>query len=381
MLLETKYEGYSVNAEKVKGGRLLVRHNELERAAKRLGIKVKTDLVLWDEKHWMAVATASVEDAPLPFTPLLKVGESNPASSKGKLGKGFPVTTAIQRAYDKAVMQALGLPTRKVFNEEKLEDVEPTMELESPLGIFVPVHEEEDGMLLISHETLEKIVEEYHIDVNIVWSKVSDASAIVCAKASIGNDPKTCKEGAEKIGEANGFNLDSDMSKAYPATMAYIRAIDRAVISLLDIDSNKLYSTSEIEGSVGSSESTDEEPKTPIPEEMPEDAVEETLPFEPSESSTVEEPAPTPEPVSNPSPMPDPTPEPEPDPEPDPEPIAALFDDDEIILIGNCRNKKYGEVKGSPEFATFLTWVRDASPAYASPEKMNQFEKFKKLAS
>lgn len=54
--------------------------------------------------------------------------------------------------------------------------------------------------------------------------------------------------------------------------------------------------------------------------------------------------------------------------------------DDEVILLGNCRGKKYGEVKNTAQFASFLNWARTASSKYDNPEQQRQFDAFKALA-
>ena len=56
------------------------------------------------------------------------------------------------------------------------------------------------------------------------------------------------------------------------------------------------------------------------------------------------------------------------------------FSDDEVILIGNCRGKKYGEVKDTSTFKSFLTWAASSAISYPEPEKENQFKRFKALA-
>jgi hypothetical protein len=55
--------------------------------------------------------------------------------------------------------------------------------------------------------------------------------------------------------------------------------------------------------------------------------------------------------------------------------------DDEVILVGNCRGKKYGEVKNSPVFLSFLKWTLEHSQRYHDAESNIQFEKFKRMAA
>ncbi|MBP3279326.1 MAG: hypothetical protein J6M44_10265, partial [Butyrivibrio sp.] len=67
-------------------------------------------------------------------------------------------------------------------------------------------------------------------------------------------------------------------------------------------------------------------------------------------------------------------------PETAPEVTPAGITDDTIIQIGNCRNKKYGEVKGTAQFKSFLRWMRTSTTKYDSPEQQRQFDIFKEMA-
>ena len=60
-------------------------------------------------------------------------------------------------------------------------------------------------------------------------------------------------------------------------------------------------------------------------------------------------------------------------------PGAIVITDDTVIKIGNCRGKKYGEVKDTETFAKFLGWVRTSSRSYEAPEQTAQFDAFKKM--
>lgn len=59
----------------------------------------------------------------------------------------------------------------------------------------------------------------------------------------------------------------------------------------------------------------------------------------------------------------------------------TIIDDNEIILLGNCRGKKYGDVKESPLFKSFLNWAKNASTRYPDVTIEEQFLKFKALAN
>ena len=53
--------------------------------------------------------------------------------------------------------------------------------------------------------------------------------------------------------------------------------------------------------------------------------------------------------------------------------------DDEVILMGNCRNKKYGHVKKSKDWVSFLQWASTSNTKYAEPDKADQFARIKLL--
>lgn len=59
----------------------------------------------------------------------------------------------------------------------------------------------------------------------------------------------------------------------------------------------------------------------------------------------------------------------------------ALIADDEIILMGNCRGKKYGDVKDTPMFKSFLNWAKNSNSSYKDPAQVAQMEKFKAMST
>ncbi len=60
---------------------------------------------------------------------------------------------------------------------------------------------------------------------------------------------------------------------------------------------------------------------------------------------------------------------------------TALIAEDEVILIGNCRGKKYAEAKNTQQFASFMNWIKTATTRYVDPKQADQFERLKKLAA
>lgn len=62
--------------------------------------------------------------------------------------------------------------------------------------------------------------------------------------------------------------------------------------------------------------------------------------------------------------------------------VQEVISDDEVILFGEFRGKKIGEVKGTPGFDHFLDQIRLAGPMQfpISPEKTEQYRKMLQLA-
>lgn len=56
------------------------------------------------------------------------------------------------------------------------------------------------------------------------------------------------------------------------------------------------------------------------------------------------------------------------------------IDDNEIILLGNCKGKRFGEVKETPMFKSFLNWAKNAKTHYPAADVEAQFLKFKAMA-
>lgn len=55
--------------------------------------------------------------------------------------------------------------------------------------------------------------------------------------------------------------------------------------------------------------------------------------------------------------------------------------DDEVILIGNCKGKKYGEVKDTDIFAAFMRWLKNTNTSYPDPAQQDQYKRLKELAA
>ena len=59
--------------------------------------------------------------------------------------------------------------------------------------------------------------------------------------------------------------------------------------------------------------------------------------------------------------------------------LDQMFSNDEVILIGNCRGKKIGEVRGTEKFKSFLEWIKASKTKYDNSEAQAQYMRFKKL--
>ena len=65
---------------------------------------------------------------------------------------------------------------------------------------------------------------------------------------------------------------------------------------------------------------------------------------------------------------------------PRPAVASSGISDDEIILIGNCKGKKYGDVKDTPVFKSFLTWIKTSNCSYSDEPRRNQALRLKEIA-
>mgnify|MGYP000902246125 CR=1 FL=1 len=113
------------------------------------------------------------------------------------------------------------------------------------IGVEVELDECEGGIKLIRHETIESILHENEkkLKVDCVLKCCNPQMVVVECTATLLDTGKTFF----KVGEANPSNLEGEISKKYPATMAYNRAIDRAVIAALGLPQKKVYSSEEIQ--------------------------------------------------------------------------------------------------------------------------------------
>ena len=62
-----------------------------------------------------------------------------------------------------------------------------------------------------------------------------------------------------------------------------------------------------------------------------------------------------------------------------PDTTAGLLADDEIILIGNCKGKKYGDVKNTQNFKAFVGWAKKTSTSYPDEAQNDQLHRIKQL--
>lgn len=63
-------------------------------------------------------------------------------------------------------------------------------------------------------------------------------------------------------------------------------------------------------------------------------------------------------------------------------PTNVIMDDNEVLLFGNCKKQKYGDVKNTPEFAKFMVWIKDHGSYYSgTKDQQEQFGRLRMLAA
>lgn len=111
------------------------------------------------------------------------------------------------------------------------------------LGVEIPTTLTEDGLNIITHDTLRRVVREYP-RLNITLKPLT-LTPQMCVFEATALDTDTGRKETE-IGESNPVSLKTEISKENPAVMAYYRAYDRALIQLLNLPEGKVYSNNEI---------------------------------------------------------------------------------------------------------------------------------------
>ena len=107
----------------------------------------------------------------------------------------------------------------------------------------IKYEEYSDGVKIIPHSTLEDILRRYSARFEYEPKAVLVSPEMVVVECRITD--KETGETVLKVGESNPMNLESDIARKYPATIAYQRAIDRAVVAILGLGA-KFYSDQEI---------------------------------------------------------------------------------------------------------------------------------------
>ena len=266
------------------------------------------------------------------------------------------------------------------------------------LGIDIPVDETEDGLCIISHDTLRRCVREN--ERLSVTCKPLMLNPQMCVFEATATDSITGFKEVE-IGESNSKNLKSTIAKENPAIMAQYRAYDRALIQLLDLPNRKVYSNNEIlNAKTKTNETSDEnlnvDTKTTTDTTNTESSNEEkTCSYDVVYNCELR-------------------------PEDDGVAIfdlstndyirrkdgthflfhtkddaitqlkireekrakfkTAVLNDDEEILIGAYKGKKYGDVKTDNEFKEFIKGLKNSKIAFGDAERMEQLTKLKQLA-
>ena len=228
------------------------------------------------------------------------------------------------------------------------------------LGCDIPVTEFENQVYIIQHRTISQVLADYpRIRIKTEPQLITEAR---CVYWCLAEDTET---GAhyESIGESCPRTLTNDISKNYRATMAYHRAVDRAVIGLLKVRGleglKEYYSSFELE--------------QPAENEYPEKITEfsESGFSEPPEAENTNphgNQAAAQNGYSN-NDYPNTN-----------NGNTSEFTDDTVILIGSCRNRRYGEVKETEKFKEFLKWIANSEMDYPDAARKEQIKMFKKLA-
>ena len=113
------------------------------------------------------------------------------------------------------------------------------------IGETIAYEEYPDGVRIIPHNKLEDILRRYSarflIEVKPVL--ISPEMCLVECRAT----DKETGETVLKVGESNPSNLETEIARKYPGTLAYQRAIDRGVVAILGLGAGgKYYSSHEI---------------------------------------------------------------------------------------------------------------------------------------
>lgn len=247
--------------------------------------------------------------------------------------------------------------------------------------------ETEDGLTLITHDTLRNIVCN-NSRIEVSWEPII-LRPDMCGFIATAKDSVTGRVEKE-IGESNPQNLSNDIAKANPIIMAQIRAYDRAVIQLLDLPCGKVYSNQEVSSAkIKAKTASKKSEAASEPEKKVKEAYgceihpkngkfaifdKETNTFFTKKDNSLflfdsEEKC-----------------------------IDALskreekrkkfnsekellITDDTIIKFGKYRNQRYGDVKNLSEFKEFLKQLREQNIVLGDPDQKKQYELLKDLAS
>ena len=238
--------------------------------------------------------------------------------------------------------------------------------IETKLGISIPLQQVEgEDIMIVEHAEIMRIIRERKILYEFspkdpVITPVGDGMEIIYHVTM--RDPETGLS-AVAVGESNPTNLETDIAKKYPAIIASNRAIDRAMIQILGI-SSKAYSDLEVQvmyqnarasckNENGYSPETDsgifdqDDGYIHLPDEEYHPCAE-GLPASGMENENAE---------------------------------APLLADDEKLLVGNCKGERYGAIKNTAKWKSFLNWVKSHPNANYNNDsgQQEQFERIRKL--
>ena len=257
------------------------------------------------------------------------------------------------------------------------------IEVPSGIGEIVPILQTDDGLNIIEHKELERIMLQRKIACKVESPTIltfPDGGLEVVYQVML-KDEQSGKI-VIGIGESNPANLETEIARQYPAKIAYNRAIDHAMIQILDLP-GRTYSNTEIQrikeapavnmdtrpafASTEAEKSSvleflSEEPEDisdTLPPEATAQMLQEAAPNAPQQKAA-EIAAPAAQEVMQ---------------------TAAGLSDDTVLLFGNFRGKTLGEARGNKHFPAFLNYIKkNTEMTFPDNERQTQLEQLRAIA-
>ena len=219
---------------------LVIPHKSLEAIAAQESQSVSVKIVKSKRDHAVVVAKVGITT---------QIGEVVSETLKGAWKK-YPVTCAMQRAQDRAILIHMQLPGKKPYyplieeaaNYKTKIIRSNTLNKDIMVNCLETVTSSKSPCLILSHNSLEKILIQENLEMKFKVMEAEKEHSVVLA--NLGDVTEIGESVPETLKNSNWIN--------YPVTVAWIRAMDRALIKYLGLASNLLiYSSVErIEESV-----------------------------------------------------------------------------------------------------------------------------------